>query len=114
MRRDRDLTAAPRNWMTVRDRMIMRIAEVSRGQHCNDAGCRFGGGNVDARDLGEGMRRTHEVSGKRAVRSDVVAKPALSAQQGVIFDTPVPGIVVSSGCWLTHASLREDLKACDR
>src|SRR5262245_50970274 len=114
MRRNRGLAAASRNWMTVRDRLVMRVTEISRGPPPNDARRSFGRGNINARNLGEGMRRTHEVSGKRAVGSDVVAETALSAQQGIVFDTSFPGVVVSSGCWLTHALLREDVKACDR
>jgi hypothetical protein len=92
----------------------MRLAEVSRGQHRNDAGCCFGCGNVNTRNLGEGVRGTHKISGKCAVRSDVVAKPTVSTQQGIVFDASPPGVVVSSGCWLTHVLLREDLKPCDR
>jgi hypothetical protein len=85
----------------------MCVAEISGGQYCNNAWRRFGGRNIDARNPGEGMWRTNEMRSEHIVRPDIVTEPPVSTQQGIIFNTPLPGAIVSSNCLLAHAVLRE-------
>ena len=70
--------------------MVMRLGEIDGGQHRHRARRVLGGGNVDVLDLGEGMRRAHEISRQHALRLDVVAEAPGAAQQRVVFDAPGP------------------------
>ena len=91
--------------------MVMRVIEIGGREHCNNPGRALGSRDVDPHDLGEGMRRAHEIGSERIVRFDVVAEAAAAAQQGVIFHTPLPGVlVVSSGGRLRHAMLQKNSK----
>ena len=77
--------------------MVMRLREIGGGEHRHHAGRVLGGGNVDALDIGEGVRRAHETGRQRAFRLDVVAEAPGPAQQRVIFDAPGPGLGFGGG-----------------
>ncbi len=93
--------------------MVMRVLEIGGREHCNNPGRALCSRDVDPHDPGEGVRRAYEIGSERIVRFDIVSEAAAAAQQGVIFDTPLPGVVGSSGGRLRHAMLQR-FKACGR
>src|SRR5512136_1049919 len=93
MRTDGELAAAAGNGHGVRDRMIVRDCEIGRRQHRDHARGFFGGRCIDAVNRREGVWRTYEICGQRALRFHVIAKPSLPAQKWIILDASRPGMV---------------------
>jgi len=77
--------------------MIMSIAEIGCSKHCDNIGCALRGRDIDSHDLGESMRRSHKIGGKRVIGLHVIAEAALPAQKGIVFDPAIPGIVITGG-----------------
>ena len=92
----------------------MRRGEIGGGQHCDNARRALGGSHVDVLDLGEGVRRAHEIGRQRAVRLDVVAEAALPAQQRVVLDAAGPDALRAAFDGIAVLRRREEAKAYDR
>ena len=86
--------------------MVVRAGEIGGGEDRDHAGRGFRVRRIDALDIGEAVRRAHEIRGERAVRLHVIAKAALPAQQRVVLDTAGPcGIAGFARACCVHEKL---------
>jgi hypothetical protein len=102
VRHDQSLAAAPGE-----RRMAADTAEplhIFRGEHADDAARAKRSGDVQARDAGKGMRRTHE-SGIGLVRQrNIGGVAAVTADESVVFQAQLPRRALLDFC--IHALFR--------
>ena len=88
--RHRHFSANPGERDRRRHRTVAKVRKVRACQHTHNAGRRQRARSVDAANERMGVRRTHEHSLQRALKTMIVAIVAFTAQQGAVFVTPAP------------------------